>query len=78
MSTILYFKGVRVEVRARERNHRRPHAHAVGHGCAMSFDINTFEVMAVRGFDRTDVKEIVELAKEYREELRKAWRIYHG
>ena len=79
MSTVVWLKNIRIEVRTREKNHTgRPHCHAVVGECDVSIDLITFEVLGSTGYARNDIKEIIEKIKEYHDALMVKWREYHG
>jgi hypothetical protein len=79
MSTVVWLKNIRIEIRSREKNHiGRPHCHAVGRGGDASIDLVSLEVLESQGFSRSDIKQILSKINEYREELMAKWEEYHG
>ncbi len=79
MSTVVWLKNIRIEVRSRERNHiGRPHCHAVLQDASLSVDLVSFEVLECSGFAKSDVKQIIEKMTQHREELMSKWEEYHG
>ena len=79
MSTVVWLKNIRIEVRSKEAKHQgRPHCHAVFGDFAVSIDLLSFEVLESTGFTKKDVARILEKVKEYQEQLLAKWREYHG
>jgi hypothetical protein len=79
ISTVIWLKNIRIEVRTRERNHiGRPHGHAVGPGCDASIDLETLEVLESSGYAKSDLRKILEVIEDFKEELAAKWKEYHG
>jgi hypothetical protein len=83
MSTVIWFKNIRIEIRTKEKSHSgRPHCHAIrGEGKGrdeLSIDLEALTLMAGHGFSKNDVTQIIKNIKEHREELIAKWREYHG
>ena len=62
----------------RTDDHGSPHCHAVGSGCKAKIYLSDFEVVQLVGFSKKDIKQIVELVKDHRQQLLDKWEEYHG
>ena len=79
MPTIVNFGNGALKFKVHARDHDPPHVHAEGDGATVRIDLSTLEPLDDRtDFSRVAVRRIIELVKEYRDELMEAWNELHG
>ena len=72
MPTVLRKYGIRFHFYGSDMN-GPPHIHASGHGGVAKVWLNRIEVAEYEGFKASDLKRILEVANEHRDQFLEAW-----
>ena len=79
MPTIVSFGHGALKFKIYARDHDPPHVHAEAGGASLRIDLLTLEPLDDRtDFSRAAVRRIMELVRDYRDELMEAWDELHG
>ena len=76
--TTVAWPGNAIKLKVNPRDHNPPHCHVEGKGGQARVNLNTFAVMSVSGYSKTDMDIIMEGVKFYAEDLKAKWEEYHG
>jgi hypothetical protein len=81
MPTVLRKYGIRFHFYGSDMN-EPPHIHAAGHGGVAKVWLEPIKVAEHQGFKASDLKRILEVVSEYKDEFMEAWheffRAIHG
>ena len=75
MPTVAEYQGLKLKIHAKD--HNPPHVHVEKKGYEARIELNNLEILSVNGFSQNDMKKIIKLVSQYKEELMEAWNEYH-
>lgn len=71
--------GITLEIRTKENGYdKKPHCHAKYEDKSISISLIDYSILEEHGFNENMKKKAVKLIKEYKNQLDKLWKKYHG
>lgn len=70
---VLRLEAFNVEIKIYWKEHHGPHCHVIGPGAKASFDLNTLQCLASKGFSKTTLNRVQKALARYQSFLLEKW-----